>query len=187
MPRAVEQMSTTEVARLVAEPFTYSPVAATRTSTYPAGFHHLEHSTDLGVDLGTGDGRFERARQALMTWQMHLGAGLTVTSSDPWAAEGVVVRCGLGPLRIPCRVVWVRDEPDTCGFAYGTLPGHPESGEEAFLVVRDEGTVRLQISAYSRPGKLTTRLAGPLGRRFQELMTRRYADVLRREAEPPRR
>ncbi len=80
----------------------------------------------------------------------------------------------------------MRDEPDRCGFAYGTLPGHPESGEEAFLVLRDEGTVRLRISAYSRPGKLTTRLAGPLGRRFQQLMTRRYADALRRELEAPR-
>jgi uncharacterized protein (UPF0548 family) len=176
-------MPPTEVARLAAAPFTYLPVGATRTSTYPAGFHHLEHSTDLGA----ADRIFERARQALMTWQMHLGAGLRVTGSDSWAAEGVVVRCGLGPLRIPCRVVWVRDEPDRCGFAYGTLPGHPESGEEAFLVLRDEGTVRLRISAYSRPGKLTTRLAGPLGRRFQQLMTRRYADALRRELEAPPR
>ena len=183
MPRAVEQMSTAEVARLAAEPFTYSPVGATRTSTRPAGFHHLEHTSDLGA----GDGCFERAREALMTWQMHLGAGLRVTSSEPWAAEGVVVRCGLGPLRIPCRVVWLLDEPDRCGFAYGTLPGHPESGEEAFVLARGEGQVTLEISAYSRPGKLSSRLAGPLGRRFQQLMTRRYATALRRHVEGSQR
>ena len=33
----------------------------------------------------------------------------------------------LGLLRAPCRVVYVIDEPDVRGFAYGTLPGHPES------------------------------------------------------------
>ena len=32
----------------------------------------------------------------------------------------------LGPVRAPCRVVYVVDEPDRRGFAYGTLPGHPE-------------------------------------------------------------
>jgi uncharacterized protein (UPF0548 family) len=148
----------------------------------PAGFHHVERSADLGA----GDGRFERAREALLTWRMHLVAGLRVTSSEPSAGEGVVVRCGLGPLKIPCRVVWVIDEPHRCGFAYGTLPGHPESGEEAFVVVRDTGTVRLEISAYSRPGRLSTRLAGPLGRGFQQLMTGRYAAALRREADAAR-
>jgi uncharacterized protein (UPF0548 family) len=173
--RAVEQMSTDEVARLADAELTYSPVGATRTSTYPEGFHRLEHT----IELGTGDDAFEVARDRLMTWRMHLDAGLRVTASRPRVTEGTVVRCGLGPLQIPCRVVWVHEEPDSCGFAYGTLPGHPESGEEAFLLVRNEGRVRLVISAYSRPGRLSTRLAGPLGRIFQRVMTRRYAAALK--------
>lgn len=45
----------------------------------------------------------------------------------------------------------------------------------------------LEISAYSRPGKLSSRLAGPLGRRFQQLMTRRYATALRRHVEGSQR
>ena len=44
----------------------------------------------------------------------------------------VLVRM-MGFLQAPCRVVYVIDEPDIRGFAYGTLPGHPESGEERFV------------------------------------------------------
>ena len=46
----------------------------------------------------------------------------------------------LGPVRAPCRVVYVVDEPDRRGFAYGTLPGHAESGEERFVVRYDPAT-----------------------------------------------
>jgi uncharacterized protein (UPF0548 family) len=35
---------------------------------------------------------------------------------------------GIG-FKAPVRVVYVVDEPTRRGFAYGTLPGHPESGE----------------------------------------------------------
>ncbi|MBC7724096.1 MAG: DUF1990 domain-containing protein [Burkholderiaceae bacterium] len=52
----------------------------------------------------------------------------------------------------PVRVVYVIDEPNRKGFAYGTLAGHPENGEEAFIVERtDDGSVWLTITAFSRP------------------------------------
>jgi hypothetical protein len=55
-------------------------------------------------------------------------------------------------MRAPCRVVYVIDEPRRRGFAYGTLPGHPESGEEAFVLEqRDDGTIASNIIAFSRP------------------------------------
>lgn len=43
---------------------------------------------------------------------------------------------GAGPLRLraPCRVVYTVTESRRRGFAYGTLPGHPECGEEAFVI-----------------------------------------------------
>ena len=58
----------------------------------------------------------------------------------------------LGPVRAPCRVVYVVDEPDRRGFAYGTLPGHAESGEELFLVRYDPATdeVYAEVTAFSR-------------------------------------
>ena len=59
---------------------------------------------------------------------------------------------GVGPFRInaPCEVVWVRrpvpgDGPQSAGFGYGTLPGHPVRGEEAFEVEIDaQGRVYLE-------------------------------------------
>ena len=165
-----------DVERLSRQPFTYSPVGATRGSTYPPGFHRL----DVTAEVGRGDAEFAQAAETLMTWRMHAGAGLRVAASSPRVQDGAVVRCRLGPLRIPCRVVWVLDAPTRRGFAYGTLPGHPESGEESFVVAVNDGVVTLRVSAYSRPGVLATRLVGPLGRWGQRLTIARYARALRR-------
>ena len=76
-----------------------------------------------------------------------------------------------------CRIVAVVDEPDRYGFAYGTLPAHPEEGEELFLVTRaDDGTVRFEITVFSRPHDLLTRLGGPIARRVQQHASRRYLE-----------
>ena len=95
----------------------------------------------------------------------------------------VVVGLGVGPLRLhaPCRVVWAVDGPDRAGWGYGTLPGHPASGEESFVVERDpEGTVWLTVAAFSRPAVWWTRAAGPLLPVLQKLYARRCGQVLRR-------
>lgn len=61
------------------------------------------------------------------------------------------------------------------GFAYGTLPGHPETGEEAFVVERNgEGDVRFTITAFSRPRALLARLGGPVTKAVKARATRRY-------------
>jgi uncharacterized protein (UPF0548 family) len=65
------------------------------------------------------------------------------------------------------------------GFAYGTLPGHPEQGEEAFHVNFEDGQVLAEIVAFSRPADLPTRLAGPLARQVQKAATKRYIDGIR--------
>lgn len=86
-----------------------------------------------------------------------------------------------GPLRIgaPCRVVYVVDEKDRKGFAYGTLGGHPESGEEAFIVERtDDGSVWLTIRSFSRPANWAWWLAYPVLRVVQAVYTRRYFRAL---------
>jgi uncharacterized protein (UPF0548 family) len=95
----------------------------------------------------------------------------------------VVLRAGWGPLRltIPCRVVYTVDEVNCRGFAYGTLPGHPERGEEAFMVtVRDTGDVRFGIRAFSRPASLLARAGGPISRMTQAYVTDRYVSAIRR-------
>ena len=133
-------------------PFTYPEVGATREPVMPAGYGYAEREEPIG----RGRECFERAAAAVLTWQMHRGAGFRVAASAPRAAEGVEITSFvlLGPVvqRIPCRVVYVVDEPDRQGFAYGTLPGHPEIGEEAFTVrLTRTGAVHANIRAFSGP------------------------------------
>ena len=88
-----------------------------------------------------------------------------------------VLRLGWGAVGVnaPVRVVYVVDEGGRKGFAYGTLPGHPESGEEAFVVdLGQDGRVTLTISAFSRPSSLLARWGGPLSRGVQRWVTDRY-------------
>lgn len=85
----------------------------------------------------------------------------------------------LWPARIPARVVYVIDEPDRKGFAYGTLPGHPERGEEAFVVERRaDDSVWLVIRAFSRPSNAFFWAAYPALRLMQAVFTARYERAL---------
>ena len=79
----------------------------------------------------------------------------------------------------PVRVVYVVDEPHRKGFAYGTLDGHPESGEESFVVDQtDDGSVWLTIRAFSKPSSWRWRLVAPFMKRTQTLYTKRYLQAL---------
>ena len=153
---------------------TYSERGAT-AGALPAGYHHLERC----VRLGEGPEAFQRAVLALESWEMHRRCGFAVHASHPSAVEGAIVVLSLGwrraRLRIPCRVVYTVDEERRGGFGYGTLPGHPERGEESFIVTHEpSGEVSLTIRAFSRPATLPARLAGPLARAAQRLATARY-------------
>ena len=85
----------------------------------------------------------------------------------------------LGFIDVVCRVVDVVDVPDRFGFTYGTLPVHPEQGEESFTVVRhDDGSVVFEIAAASRPRHLLARACPPVARRLQRSATTRYLDAM---------
>jgi uncharacterized protein (UPF0548 family) len=97
--------------------------------------------------------------------------------------DTAVLLLGWGPasLRIPVRVVYLIDEPTRRGFAYGTLPGHPESGEEAFVVeLREDESVWLTIRAFSRPAHAALWVVYPVLRLFQAIFTSRYEHALTR-------
>ena len=167
-----------KLARLAAAPFTYPEVGAT-AGALPAGYRHI----NLDRHLGSGAATFRVAAERLMSWDMHRRAGLLVDTIQPIVTVGSVAVLGimLGPWRIdaPVRIVNIITEPSVQGFAYGTLPGHPESGEERFLVYRDaDGTVRAEIRAFSRPARWFTRLGGPLARQVQDRTGRRYLAAL---------
>ena len=160
--------------RLGAAGLTYREVGAT-AGDLPEGYHHLSRR----VVLGHGQELFTRAGEAVLQWQVQVGAGLKVSVSSPVATPGatLILGMGIGPLRVkaPGRVVYVIDEPRRRGFAYGTLPGHPESGEEAFVVAHhDDDAVSLTITAFSRPATRLAKLAGPLEGIAQRRITARY-------------
>ncbi|WP_280830295.1 DUF1990 domain-containing protein [Mycolicibacterium frederiksbergense] len=150
---------------------TYPEVGAT-AGTLPDGYHHVRAS----AVIGTGRDRFERAGESVLRWGMQRGAGLRVQATTEAAAVGTELLVRIGPIQAPCRVVYVLDEPDRRGFAYGTLTGHPESGEELFAVRYDPATeaVYAEVSAFSRPGTWWSRLGGPVARPVQKMVTRRY-------------
>lgn len=180
--REVRRLSPAETDRLRDEPFTYPDVGRT-AAPYPSGFPDGYHLVRHIETIGHGDAAFAEAAHRLMTWRMHTGSGLRVAASAPAVEPGAVVVARLGPgplsLRIPCRVISVLDEPGRRGFSYGTLPGHPESGEESFVVALEGDEVRFTVTAFSRPGTWLSRLGGPLSWKVQGRALRRYAEALR--------
>ena len=162
-------------------PLTYAEVGATNGQP-PPGYHNFR----VRRLIGQGRGTFEQAAEEILAYRMQRGAGIFQNASTPSAAVGteLTVHLGIGPLGIvaPCRVVYVLDEENRRGFAYGTLPGHPEIGEELFAVEYDpaDGSVYGLIIAFSRPGAWYTRLGGPVVRQIQHWMAGRYIAAIRR-------
>jgi uncharacterized protein (UPF0548 family) len=166
--------------------FTYATVGATATSP-PAGYT-VDHTR---VRLGAGEEVFATARSALLRWeQFRLGW------VEPWPPDtplrvgetvAIVARMlGVWWLNAS-RIVYVvdRDGPvPAFGFAYGTLPGHAESGEERFLVEwdRQADDVWYDVIAFSRPRHLLARLGYPVARRFQKRFARESAAAMQRAA-----
>jgi uncharacterized protein (UPF0548 family) len=168
----VQRLAPARAAALRAAPFTYDAVGAT-AGDLPAGYRPLQRRTVLGRR------DFDGAVDDLLRWRVHERAGLWVAASGPVTGTDTVVdmRFGVGPLalRIPCRVAYVVDDPDRAGFAYGTLPGHPETGEELFLLTRlGDGSVTFTVTAFSRPATRLARLGGPVSRALQTRATDRY-------------
>ena len=95
--------------------------------------------------------------------------------------DSATLRLAVGPISLDCpvRVIYVVDDPACKGFAYGTLPGHPQRGEEAFLIEQEEdGSVWLTIKAFSRPAGLGWWLVAPLMRLVQARIMARYLRAL---------
>jgi len=179
----VELLASAELDDLRSEPLTYPEVGAS-LGRLPLGYHH-QH---VGTPIGYGLAQFEAATEHLLRWEMHEHAGLAPRVSDLRVQQGstAVLRMRVGPLalRVPVRVVTVVDEPSRRGFAYGTLPGHPERGEESFVVeLAPDGTVFFRLAAFSRPGRWYTVLGGPVARAGQLLVSERYVTAVRGAAQ----
>jgi uncharacterized protein (UPF0548 family) len=153
-------------------PFTYEAIGATAT-TPPVGYV-VDHTR---IKLGEGEAVFQSAKAALRRWeQFHLG-WVDAWPSDTPIHQGEIVSVMGRAMGIwwlnACRIVYVVDEVGPLskfGFAYGTLPGHVERGEERFLIEwnQSDNSVWYDILAFSRPNHILTRLGYLIVRRFQK-------------------
>ncbi len=158
---------------------TFASVGATKFGSPVAGFHFGTYSDTIGH----GPADWDAARDGLRAWAAHAGAGVSITPPNTPLTEGetVIARTRVGPMHvlIPCRVVYVVDEADRFGFAYATLPGHPEDGEEAFIVSRDaDSGVTFTVSAISRHAELLAKLGAPVSRLVQRQTNKAYVSGL---------
>ncbi|RBY93806.1 DUF1990 domain-containing protein [Blastococcus sp. TF02-8] len=166
---------------------TYGPAGTTRPGDGswppPADRRGYERT----VELGRGDACWSTATEALMSWGVKTRSRFVVEAAaggEPVVREGADywLVASVGPLRIrePARVVAVVDRPDRRGYAYGTLEGHPVSGEEAFVLHRDgDGVVRLTLRSVTAAGRGSWRLAFPVVLVAQRWYRSRYVRALR--------
>jgi uncharacterized protein (UPF0548 family) len=153
-------------------PFSYLPIGKTKED-----IQILNFDNDYNVQyLGDGEVIFEAAKTALRQWKMFPAPWTVLQPLAPIAVGETVTMCaaafGLW-WRNACKIVYVIDEPRRYGFAYGTLPGHVEMGEELFLITMDEnGRVSYILKAFSRPRHILARLGYPMMRYFQRKFQR---------------
>ena len=157
--------------------FTYSQVGATRNQSAPVGFR-VDHNR---IRLGQGAAVYEQAKQALADWQHYRFDWLHLHRPEAPPAAGQTVAALAHVLGIwvlnACRVVYVLEETEPFtrfAFAYGTLPGHAECGEERFQVEwhPDDDSVWYDLYAFSRPNTLLSKIALPYVRSKQKQFAR---------------
>lgn len=153
---------------------TYGPVGATLTGNHCAADLHVERV------VGRGQADFDQAVVSLQGLCQQRAVA-TVVPADATATldQTILIALRFGPITVvaPNRIVSVVDEPRRWGFAYGTLPGHPEVGEEAFVVeYRADDSVVVHIIAIAHAAFPGARLLQPLLVPVQRYFARRYLD-----------
>jgi uncharacterized protein (UPF0548 family) len=149
--------------------FTYPEQGMTRQDVPQVGYVR-DHNR---VHLGTGSSLYMESKAALRRWQQfELGWVRVRTNNAPLKPDETVC------LQVHFAFLWklfacTSSPIKKFGFAYGTLPGHPESGEERFLIEWNsiDDSVWYDILAYSQPGNFAVALGYP----FSRLMQKRFA------------
>jgi len=164
-------------------PFNYAEVGRSLGPT-PAGYA-ANHGR---VRLGYGEATFNKAVEALRSWKMFdLGwvslcrAGVEIEVGTTVAA--LARHFGFWSLH-PARIVFLIDDDDArmrrSGFAYGTLRGHGERGEETFIIEWHfaDDSVWYDLRSFSRPGQLLTTLGYPIARMLQKRFARQSTQIM---------
>lgn len=157
----------------------YPDVGATLSESTPKGYHVLHQQLCVRIGRKT----FVRASEGLITWQAHMGRGMSIYPLNVPLQEGETILILLGTAAVvlvaPCRIIRIVDLPQRFAFAYGTLPHHPEIGEEMFEVrIGNDGQVNFSIHAFSRAGHPSVKSLGPLARKVQARASKKYLTTL---------
>lgn len=161
-----QQQVKTFLAEKAKEGYNYEALLGTKSPPVK-GFDN-DHSS---IVLGSGDLVWEKAKKALQGWEQFPAPWTRIEPLAP-LKEGQVVAVlfrlfGLWFLN-SARIVYTLDGDKKYGFAYGTLPGHVERGEECFWIERNEaGEVTYHIRAFSKPAYWIVWLGYPVARYFQ--------------------
>lgn len=160
--------------------FSYEPVGITRGSE-PSDYN-VDHNR---VQLGSGPQCFSAACAAIKRWKMFDFDWVQLCFDDTPIEAGatvaiVVQHLGFWSLNA-CRIVYVIEEQERYGFAYGTLAEHAEIGEERFMVEWDRETdaVWYDLLAFSKPG-LMARFGYPIARMFQKRFATESKNAMKR-------
>ncbi|MDQ3062096.1 MAG: DUF1990 domain-containing protein [Acidobacteriota bacterium] len=153
-------------------PFSYQEVGASK-SAIPFGYPINHHR----VQIGSGENAFARAKYAIQSWTMYKLEWTRLYPSDTPIAVGkvvcVVVNHGFCWSMNPCRIIYLLEETgeiERFGFAFGTLPGHSEEGEERFTVEwrHADDSVWYELLSFARPHHILAKIGFPFVRLFQQ-------------------
>jgi uncharacterized protein (UPF0548 family) len=184
---AVRSLPTVDIGALR---LSYDTVGVTLDASFssfspPRGFRTYEGT----ARIGEGADAWAFASDAVMRWGVKTRSGFDIrTDADEAAPDPRVTldrfwlmpRVGPLPVREPVEVIGIVDETDRKGFAYGTLAGHPVSGEEAFVVSRaPDGSVWITVRSLTGPSTGRWKYAWPGVLIGQRIYRRRYLRALR--------
>ncbi len=184
----LREPSKTEITRFISSVsgsnYSYRHVGATLNRGAPG--YTADHNRIL---IGKGQEDSENAKRAIRDWKMFdlpwLRLCWTNTPIEVGQTVAIVVNhFGFWSMSAT-RIVYVIDEPNRFGFAYGTLFEHVESGEERFSVEVDpkSGEVWYDLFAFSKPNHLFARLGYPISRRLQKRFARDSMAAMKRAVE----
>ncbi|WP_375385627.1 DUF1990 family protein [uncultured Microbacterium sp.] len=145
---------------------------------WPANSASIFRRSEVNVLIGHGDQVWERAAHDILRWAVKTRSGFTVddvSKVSPGAEPTITARIAGMTAREPVRVESVVETSTRVGFSYRTLPGHPVTGEEAFIVHRDGHDVSLTVRSLTAPSaEQPWRNVYPLLRIAQVIARRRY-------------
>lgn len=175
--KALDSFITLESAKI----YTYPEVGATKTTET---FAHYDNDYNF-IELGKGTAIWQKAKVVLQNWQHFPLPWTKIYPNTTELKEGtvVVVMFRLFGIwwRNSARIVYTFDEPNRFGFAYGTLPGHIEMGEEVFWIEQDKtGMVSYHIKAFSKPRFWLAKIGYPIARFYQRKFAKESKETMQK-------